>query len=289
MYVISGANGHVGEVAAHALLKAGQKVRVIVHASNRRGRWENEGAEVVIGSVDDSEFLTQALRGATAYFALIPPNFSVKDYSAWQRVVADASVKAVKESGVPYVVLLSSVGADLEDGTGPIKGMHYFEEQLRSSGVKYCAIRPASFQENIGSVIGAAETAGIYPNFMSSEDFAMPMVATHDIGELVAEQLMNPPEQTEVVDLVGPSYSVKELAQKVSDALGKPVPIVNIPPQEHVKTLVDAGVPYNFSELLAQMHQATEEGKLQPCGDRVVYGKTPIDDVIHAMTVHHPH
>ena len=57
MYVISGANGHVGEVAAHELLKAGQKVRVIVHASNKRGRWESEGAEVVVGSVDDADFL----------------------------------------------------------------------------------------------------------------------------------------------------------------------------------------------------------------------------------------
>src|SRR5689334_1617440 len=104
MFVIAGANGHVGYAAGHALLKAQQKVRVIVHSAQRRGHWEDEGAEVVIGSVDDVNFLTQALKGADGFFALTPPNLAVSDYVAWQHKVADATASAVNASNVPHVV-----------------------------------------------------------------------------------------------------------------------------------------------------------------------------------------
>lgn len=38
----------------------------------------------------------------------------------------EAIVKALRESGVRYVVVLSSLGADLSEGTGLIAGLHPF-------------------------------------------------------------------------------------------------------------------------------------------------------------------
>jgi len=290
MFVIAGANGHVGFVAAHKLLAAGQKVRVIVHANNRKEHWEEEGAEVAVGSLDDEAFLTQTLKGADGFFTLTPPNFGIDDYTSWQHKVADANAAAVRASGVPHVVLLSLVGAQHKQGTGPIKGLHYFEQALRNSGAKLRAIRASHFQENIASAIAAAENAGIFPNLASSDEHAVPMIATKDIGELVAEELMRKWSGSEIVDLIGPSYSPRDLAQKVGKAIGhEDLPIVRIPREAHVSTMVGAGVPQNFAVLLAELIDAGERGLLEFVGDRSVQGKTPIDDVIRAMTaqLHH--
>ena len=42
--------------------------------------------------------------------------------ATWSIPGAAAIAAAVKANGVPHVVILSSVGADLPSGTGPIKG-----------------------------------------------------------------------------------------------------------------------------------------------------------------------
>lgn len=290
MFVIAGANGHVGFAAAHALLKAKRSVRVIVHSAIRRGHWEKDGAEVVVGSLDDANFLTQALKGAEGFFALTPPNLNVSDYIAWQHKVADATASAVKASDVSHVVLLSSVGAQHPRGTGPIAGLHYFENALRKTGVRLTAIRACGFQENIAGAIAAAENAGIYPNFTGSDDRPVPMVATKDIGAQVAYELMNPPVGSITVSLEGPSYTEREIAQKIGEAIGnKDLPIVRIAPEAHIKTFVDSGMPVKFAELVAEMLAAEEKGLLSRQGDRLAFGQTPIEEVIHAMTanLHH--
>lgn len=284
MFVVSCANGHVGHVVADELLQVNQKVRVIVHSNAKRGLWEQQGAEVVVGSVDDADFLASALQGASGFFAMIPPNTSAKDYFAWQCATSDATAQAVKKSGVPHVVLLSAVGADHEKGAGPANGQHYFEEVMRRTGAKITSVRAAYFQENIAGAIAAAENAGIYPNFMRSETFGIPMIATHDIGVFVARELLHPAAHSDVVDLTGPTYSARQLAQKIGEALGKTLPIVQIPAEQHVKTLTDSGVPPNFAELLAELYAGFEKGFIAPVGDRRLHGATPIDEVIRRMT-----
>ena len=50
---------------------------------------------------------------------------------AYQEDVNDALVSAIEKSGVKYAVVLSSVGADKPDKTGPVVGLHNLEEKLK--------------------------------------------------------------------------------------------------------------------------------------------------------------
>src|SRR5262245_6663787 len=131
MYVIAGVSGHTGSVAANELLSKGKPIKVIVRDAKKGEAWSKRGAEVAVGELQDRAFLTTALKGATGFFTLLPPNYQASDFFAFQQETADAIAGAVKDSGVPHVVFLSSLGADLESGTGPIKGLHYAENALR--------------------------------------------------------------------------------------------------------------------------------------------------------------
>ena len=110
VYTVFGATGKTGRVVAESLLAAGREVRVLVRdpgkASFLRGR-----AEIVTGDLDDESAVTRALRGADGAYLLSPPNFAADDFLAERRVFVERLGKAIAASGVPHVVLLSSIGA----------------------------------------------------------------------------------------------------------------------------------------------------------------------------------
>jgi uncharacterized protein YbjT (DUF2867 family) len=271
-------------VVAKELLAHGEKVKVFLRDSAKGAEWSKQGAEVAIGSLDDSKALATALKGATGFFTLLPPNYTLTTaiYPA-QVKSADSIAAAVKESGIGHVAILSSVGADLDAGTGPIKGLHYLEKVLRATGVKLSAVRAGYFQENAGNVLAAAKGAGIFPNMTPSADYPMPMIATRDIGVVIAHQLMFPPAKSEVVDLHGPSYSIRQVAEALGTALGKKLNIVDVPPAEQVGAMTKAGMPPAWAESFAEMNAGFASGKINPVGDRLVMGRTTLDTVIRAI------
>jgi uncharacterized protein YbjT (DUF2867 family) len=236
-----------------------------------------------VGSLEDREFLRAALVGAAGFFCLLPPNYAAEDFFGSQKRTADEIAGAVTASGVPRVVMLSSMGADLAVGTGPIKGLHYLENALRGTGTKLVAIRASYFQENVANVLPAARQAGIYPNFLPAGDFAIPMVATKDIGRLAASLLREPPERSEVVDLVGPPYSARQVSDALGKALGKALRVVDIPAGGHVDALMQAGLARGLAEVMAEMYGAIGAGLITAKGDRLVSGTTGLEETLSRL------
>src|ERR1043166_5595633 len=128
MYVITGATGNTGSVVADKLLAGGQKVRVIGRDAKRLERFTRKGAEAFTADVTDANALTRAFSGATAVYAMIPPNSTSSDVRKYQGQVSDALVSAIEKGRVPHVVALSSFGADKPDKTGPVARLHDLEE-----------------------------------------------------------------------------------------------------------------------------------------------------------------
>ena len=282
-FVVAGVTGHVGSVVARDLLAAGDAVTVVVRDARKGADWSSRGATVAVGSVDDADFVAATVKGADGFFTLIPPHYASGDIYAAQRRSADALAAGVKKGGVPLVVLLSSVGADRADKNGPIKGLHYAENQLRETRTKLVALRSGSFQENAAGAVAAAKQAGIYPSFVPSADIPLPQVATQDIGHAAAKLLRSPPARSEVVDLVGPAYSSRQLAEKIGKLLGKTLNIIDIPPSGHVAALMQAGVPEDVAEAFAEMYAGFNAGLLVPKGDRTIQATTSIDQVLPAL------
>ena len=102
-----------------------------------------------MGDASDASFLARAFAGAETAYTLIPPDVRATDFRAHQDRVGEATVQALRQAGVKRVVFLSSVGADLPAGTGPIAGLHAQEERLRKLGVAVLLLRPGYFFENL--------------------------------------------------------------------------------------------------------------------------------------------
>ncbi|WP_433796052.1 NAD(P)H-binding protein [Actinoplanes sp. CA-252034] len=224
-----------------ALRDAGQPVRAITRA---------------VADLTDRAALAAALTGCRGAFVLLPTIPAGDD--AAHRTVATTIAGAVTDSGVPHVVLLSSFGADLPAGTGPIRWLHHLENLLRNTGAVVTAIRSPHHQEKVEDVLGAP----VHPVFGASADVPLPMVATRDVGAAVAHALTRPPAHSEVVDLETPEYTERQVA----DQLKREVALV--PREAWAATLIEAGVSPLLATELAELYDAGERGLLEPRDDR---------------------
>src|SRR5258708_4015772 len=124
MYVILGATGNTGSVAARKLLDRGKKVRVV-------GR-------------DGKKLAPLASRGAD------------------EDQVTESIAKALEKGGVTHAVTLSSFGADKPDKTGPVVGLHKMEKRLAQiKGLNALHLRAGYFMENTLAQIGIIKSLGI--------------------------------------------------------------------------------------------------------------------------------
>src|SRR6185369_8931392 len=108
MYVVAGVSGQTGRAAAESLLERGRRIRVLVRDAGKGEEWRSRGAEVAVTSLDDPAALARALSGAEGAYLLVPPVYHVADVLGPQRARAQAIADAVRSSGIPHVVLLSS-------------------------------------------------------------------------------------------------------------------------------------------------------------------------------------
>ena len=125
MYVILGASGNTGSIIANFLLSKGEKVRVVGRDVGRLQPFVRKGAEAFTAEVSDAAALAKAFGGARSAYLMLPPLNSREE----QERQSDAIAKAVKDSGLRYAVHLSSYGAHVPEGTGPVTGLHSSEQK----------------------------------------------------------------------------------------------------------------------------------------------------------------
>src|SRR6266852_4397027 len=191
MYVILGATGNTGSIIANSLLLKGEKVRVVGRDAKRLQRFVRKGAEAFTANVSDAAALTDAFKGARAAYLMLPPSMTSQDYRADQERESDAIAKDVKEAGLRYAVHLSSYGAHVPEGTGPVAGLHSSEEKLNAiSRLNVLHLRAAYFMENNLAAIGMIHGMGLFGNALLP-DVKLPMIATRDVGDCAAQRLMD--------------------------------------------------------------------------------------------------
>lgn len=266
MYAITGVTGHVGGAAARALQDAGAPVRLVTRA---------------VADLTDEAALTEAFRGCDGAFVLLPTIETLGD--AGHRALADTIAAAVGAAGVPHVVMLSSLGADLAEGTGPIRWLHHLENRLRDTGTVLTAIRSPHFQEKAEAFLPAATGAGVFPVLADSADVPIPMVATRDVGAAVARALLDPPAGSEVVDLEAAAYTEREVAATLGALLGRELEVVVVPRPGWLEALTGAGVPAELAAELVELSDADGKGLLAPRGDRSEKCTTPLAETLRQL------
>jgi uncharacterized protein YbjT (DUF2867 family) len=265
MITVLGAGGNTGSKITQVLLSKGEAVRAVGRSAAKFAPLKKAGAEVAIGDLTDSGFLTRAFSGTSAAYTLLPTDRTVVDYRGAQDRQGEAIAKAIGDSGVRYVVALSSLGADLPTGTGVIEGLHAQEQRLRGlERVNVLLLRPVSFFENFYGAFDLIRHQGIIADTVNP-DLALPMIATRDIAEAAADALIRRNwDGIAVRELLGPrDYTHAECARMIGECLEKPdLTYVQLPDDDMTQAMVQAGLSESFSRLYVAMTRSFNEGKI---------------------------
>jgi uncharacterized protein YbjT (DUF2867 family) len=223
-YLITGSLGNISKPIVEGLVKAGKQVRVVTSSADRKKDIEALGAEALVGSVTDVAFLKQAFQSAEAAYTMIPPIWQTNNWRQSQNDIAKNYVQALRSSQVKYVVNLSSVGAHLGNGAGPVDGLYDFEQmlnQLDSIHVKH--LRPSFFFHNLLNQIGMIKQAGIMGgNYGEGEKLFL--VHPRDIAQAALQELLELKFTGKSARyIIGDERSGQEIAQTLGNAIGRPL------------------------------------------------------------------
>jgi uncharacterized protein YbjT (DUF2867 family) len=222
--------------------------------------------------------MAEAFSGAAAAYVMIPPKIDAEDFRAYQNEVAASLCSAIAETGVQRVVSLSSLGAELPEGTGPIAGLYDLEGRLNAlGGVAVLHLRPAYFMENWLLQIETIKRMHVAGSPIK-EDLKIPMIAIRDIAAFAAERLLKGDfEGHSVRELHGQrDLTQQEAAHVLGRAIGREnLPYIEFAYDDYAKGMRGAGLSADVARGIAEMYYAMNEGAIHPNEPRSAENATP--------------
>ena len=258
MYVITGATGNTGQHITRTLLSKGARVRVVGRDADRLKPWVALGAEPFVGAAEDAKAMTRAFAGATAVYTLVPPPYNAPQVRKAQNAVSQSYAEAIIANRVRHVVNLSSAGAQLAQGFGPVNGLHDHEQrfnQLNDTHILH--LRPGFFMENQFFNLALIKAQGINGSPLRAE-LAIPMIATQDIAAVAAQHLLALDfSGKSTMELLGQrDISMQEVTRLLGAAIGKPdLPYVQFGYEDARAAMVGMGLSADMADGYVELYR----------------------------------
>lgn len=260
---LTGSTGNITKPLAEILVAKGHEVKIISSNPDRAEEIKLLGAIPLIGSVTDTGFLKNAFSGADAIYTMVPPNFAAPKFRAYIKGIGENYAVAIKESGVKKVVNLSSVGADLPDGTGPIAGLHDVENIFATlNGVDVKHLRAGYFYINFLANIDMVKHANILGSNFGA-DAKLILVHPRNIAAAAAEVLESNFTGKTIQYVASDESTPADVAKELGTAVGKPaLPWIEFSDEDAFIGMVGAGLPEEIAKNYVEMGDAIRSNKL---------------------------
>jgi uncharacterized protein YbjT (DUF2867 family) len=281
MFAVMGITGQVGGQVARTLLDQGKKVRAIVRNQEKGAAWAARGCEIALASTEDAQSLEKAFKGAEGVFVMVPPIFDPSPGFPEARAMIDNLHAALASARPQKVVSLSTIGGHVER-PNLLNQLHIMEEKLTTLPLPVCLLRPGWFMENATWDVAPARESGVVPSFLQPLDKPVPMIATHDVGQLAAELLLEEWQGRRVVELEGPArVTPNEIAAAFSQLLGREVRMQAVPRDTWESLFRSLGMKNPLPRI--QMLDGFNEGWIEFEGANSRRGSTTIDAVLREL------
>ncbi|EKO3401335.1 SDR family oxidoreductase [Vibrio fluvialis] len=258
--LVLGASGHVGQPLVAELLAKGEQVK----AASRSGQTFG-AAEGVVFDIADPTTFDAAFDGVDRAYVMLPGGY-VESKALLEPVIQAAAERNVK------VVFQSVLGVDADDSI-PYRQV---EIALENSGVPYVILRPNWFADNFHTYWKAGIDQGVIG--VPAGEGKSSFIDVRDIASSAAAALTTNRFDNQAFNLTGPeALSYAQAAQKISEALGKPVAYQAMEEGAFCDLLKSVGVPADYAEFLTSIFYPVREGWTAGVSDAVatLTGKAP--------------
>ena len=232
LHVVTGAFGYSGKYIAARLLAQGRRVRTLTHSLQRANPFGGQ-VEARPFNFDDPPRLVESLRGAAVLYNTYWVRFNHIEFK--HSIAVENTLKlfaAAQQAGVGRVVHVSITNPAEDSPLEYFSGKARLERALIESGLSYAILRPTVLfgKEDI-LVNNIAWTLRRLPVFgvFGSGQYRLQPIYVDDLAKLAVEQSHE--RANCVIDAIGPeTYSYRELVREIGIIIGKPRPIISVPP-----------------------------------------------------------
>jgi NAD(P)H dehydrogenase (quinone) len=290
-YVLSGADGNLGGVAAEFALESVKPEDQLVFTTYKLEaipkdtleRWQSEGVEVIAASYDDIESLKKAFAGAEA----------VAFISTWligdrRRAQAKNVVDAAKAVGVKRVCYTSGAGAGVpadtkeEDIPFLLRDHHFVEQTIFNSGLQFNIQRNGLYMDNLPNFFAPSWKFCGDKWLTNTHGKAAAYVARDDCGRVLAAMLLDRGEPNTVYEVRGPEpITNEEVFHWMNNQTGYKAQYVDMPDEDLKTWWLDRGLPKDVYGDFSQLPMKLCIGDLLCSGEMIANGcmASPTDAV----------
>jgi uncharacterized protein YbjT (DUF2867 family) len=263
MIIITTPTGQIGSQVLGTLLDTREELRAIARDPSALPAGARDRVDVVEGSHADATVVETAFAGADAVFWLAPPDPRAPSVEAALVGFTRPAAEAFKKQGVRRVVGVSALGRGTPwaADAGYVTGSLAMDDLIASTGVAFRPLTNPSFMDNIVRQAEAIRNQGLFFSPISG-DRKLPSVATRDIAAAATRLLLDESwSGVDEVPLLGPEdLSFNDMAEIISEVLGKEVRFQQIPFEAYMARFVELGMSDAMAQGMTDMAWAKNEG-----------------------------
>lgn len=253
MVLVTGATGLNGSAAIREFVRRGEPVRALVRSAARAASLGAPASvEVAEGDMRRPETLGAALDGVERVLMISSADGQLADT---QRAFIDAA----KRAGVRHIVKFSGLGATL-DTPFRFNRMHAeIERYLERSGLEWTHLRPSQFMQIYFREAPTIAKEGVFR--LPLEDARLAPVDVEDIAKAAFALLHGEGHERKAYEMTGPeALTMDEIAERLSNAIGKRIRYVHVAPEAKRQALLAAGAPAAFADAMDELFSERRKG-----------------------------
>lgn len=262
MYLVTGASGHLGQLVITNLLETHKIPASKIIATTRKpetlAALKAKGVDVRAADFDDTANLVKAFKGATRLLLISTDSMDRPGHRLQQHKNA---IAAAEKAGVEHVLYTSMPKPETSavlfapDHLGT-------EMALAASGLKgWTVLRNNWYFENLFYSLPSAIKSGTW--YTAAGEGKIAHIAREDLARAAAAALASDNGGKNTYTLTGAQeYTTSEIAKLVSDAVGKPISVVQVPLEGLVQGMVGAGFPEPVARVFGSFDTNTAQGGL---------------------------
>jgi len=245
LHAVTGAFGYSGRYIAERLLETGVRVRTLTNSSERASPLHGR-IEAHPFHFDHPDQLVESLRGASVLYNTYWVRFNTREFQHTAAVQNTLTLfRAATDAGVERVVHVSITNPSEHSPLEYFRGKAILERALTESGMSYAILRPTVLfgQEDI-LINNIAWLLRRFPLFgvFGAGEYRLQPIFVGDLAQLAVAQ--GRARANAIIDAIGPeTFTYRQLVRTVGEAIGKPRPIISVPP----------GLGYGIGWILGQL------------------------------------
>lgn len=255
MILITGATGNIGTEVIKKLAEGKHPIRAFVRNRTQARDIALPGVDLVEGDFAKPKTFSRALEGVETLFLLTPSSAGAEQQQC-------NFVDAAKTARVKRIVKLSQLGASAK-AHGRFQRWHgAVEDYIIKSKIPYTLLRPNLFMQGLLNFRPTISSQGVF--FAPVSQARISVVDVRDVGAVAAKALIETKHEGKTYDLTGPeALTHAEMAEQLSQAVGKPIKHVEVLPVVMKETLLKSGLPEWQAEGVVEDYEHYRKGEAE--------------------------